>query len=132
MNNNVSQDKNIALNDEVLKVLVDLLNGLEQSVRQAKEGLAAVIQRIAEEKASGYVDFGFPKPLRKDAGFERFLLKVLEDEHAKHQEFTYQVRRNEQGEIVAVELRGPKEHFNHALRACSWIKQRLLAQNSRS
>ena len=132
MNNNVSQDKNVALNDEVLKVLVDLLNGLEQSVRQAKEGLAAVIQRIAEEKASGYVDFGFPKPLRKDAGFERFLLKVLEAEHAKHQEFTYQVRRNEQGEIVAVEFRGPKEHFNHALRACSWIKQRLLAQNSRS
>ena len=132
MNSNVSQDKNVALNDEILKILVDLLNSLEQSVKQAKEGLAAVIQRIAEEKASGYVDFGFPKPLRKDAGFERFLLKVLEDEHAKHPEFAYQVRRNEMGEIVAVEFKGPKEHFNHALKACSWIKQRLLAQNSRS
>ena len=59
-------------------------------------------------------------------------MKVLEAEAAKHPEFAYQVRRNEQGEIVAVEFKGPKEHFNHALRACSWIKQRLQAQNSRS
>jgi len=132
MNKDLSFSRDDEVLDEVLKVLVDLFNGLEGAVKQAKDGLGAIIQRIAEEKASGYVDFGFPKPLRKDAGFERFLLKVLEAEHAKHQEFTYQVRRNEQGEIVAVEFRGPKEHFNHALKACSWIKQRLLAQNSRS
>jgi hypothetical protein len=128
MNRNINISEN---DDAVLKILADLLNGLEEAVKQAKEGLAVIIAKIAEEKASNYVDFGFPKPLKKNAGFEKFLLKVLEAERSKHPGFTYQVRRNERGEIVAVEIRGPKEHFNHALKACSWIKRRLLVQNSR-
>ena len=128
MNRNISISEN---DDAVLKILADLLNGLEEAVKQAKEGLAVIIAKIAEEKASAYVDFGFPKPLKKGAGFEQFLLRVLEAERTKHPGFTYQVRRNERGEIVAVEIRGPKDAFNHALRACAWIRGKLLAQNSR-
>jgi hypothetical protein len=123
--------KNLSTGDDILKILIDLLNGLEEAVRQTKEQVATIVQRAVEERAFSHVDFGFPKPLRKDAGFERFLLKVLEAERAKHPEFAYQVRRNEQGEIVAVEIRGPKTSFNHALKICGWIKQRLLVQNSR-
>jgi hypothetical protein len=131
---NIIKNRDINLSndsDAVLKILADLLNGLEGVVQQAKNDLAVIIQRIAEEKASAYVDFGFPKPLRKDAGFEKFLLKVLEAERSKHPGFTYQVRRNEQGEIVGVEIRGSKEHINHALKACAWIKGKLLSQNSK-
>jgi hypothetical protein len=123
--------KNLSMNDEILKILVNLLNNFEEAVKQAKEEAAAIIQKAVEKKASNYVDFGFPKPLKKGAGFEQFLLRVLEAERVKCPEFAYQVRRNEQGEIVAVEIRGPKDAFNHALRTCAWIRGKLLAQNSR-
>jgi hypothetical protein len=124
--------KNLSMNDEILKILVNLLNNLEEAIKQAKEEATAIIQKSINERASSYINFAFPSPLMKNAGFEQFLLKVLEAERSKHPEFAYQVRRNEQGEIVAVEIRGPKEPFNRALRACSWIKQKLLAQNTRN
>jgi len=132
MKNNSKEHKNVSLDEEVLKVLFDLLNSLEQSIKQARESLTAVILKAVEEQASSHADFVFPRPLRRDAGFERLLLKVLESERSKHPEFTYQLRRNEQGEIVAVEAKGPSEYLEHVLRVCSWIKRRLLAQNSKS
>jgi hypothetical protein len=127
MNKNI----NLSNDDAVLKILADLLNSLEEAVKQSKEQIAAIVQRAVEEKTSSFVNFGFPKPLRKDGGFEKFLLKVLDAEHSKTSEFEYKVKRNEQNEVVAVEFRGPKTSFNRALRACSWIKQKLLAQNMR-
>jgi hypothetical protein len=128
----MNKDLNISENgDAILKILSDLLNGLEGVVQQVKNDLAVIIAKIAEEKASNYVDFGFPKPLKKGAGFEQFLLKVLEAERSEHPEFNYQVRRNEQGEIVAVEIRGPKTSFNRALKVCGWIRGKLLLQNSK-
>jgi len=124
--NNAANNLTVSYEEALLKVLADLLNTFEAGIRQAKDELMKIAQSMVEERKKA--TFVFPEPLLKDAGFEAFLVKVLEVTQAKHPDFSYRLQRNEQGEIVSVEFQGPQESMKLVLGACDWIRRKILAQ----
>ncbi|MEM1996480.1 MAG: hypothetical protein QXZ27_00330 [Candidatus Bathyarchaeia archaeon] len=137
-NNKIGNNADIKVSEDreetILKILVDVGNALETLGvlgKQIKESVSLMIEERVREKESNFT-FEFHEPLRKDGGFERFLMKVLNAEKEKHpNEFIYTIERNQNNEITRVKVKAEKEHLNDVSNVVNWINKRILENKSR-
>ncbi|MEM3757114.1 MAG: hypothetical protein QXR61_04030 [Candidatus Bathyarchaeia archaeon] len=129
LNSNVDLKFSEDREETILKILVDVGNALESIGKQIKESVSLMIEERVREKENTST-FEFHEPLKKDGGFERFLMRVLNAEKDKHpNEFIYTIERNQNNEITKV--KAPKEHLKDVSNVVNWINRKILENKSR-
>ncbi|MEM3479703.1 MAG: hypothetical protein QW702_07130 [Candidatus Bathyarchaeia archaeon] len=131
LNSNVDLKFSEDREETILKILVDVGNALESIGKQIKESVSLMIEERVREKENTST-FEFHEPLKKDGGFERFLMRVLNAEKDKHpNEFIYTIERNQNNEITKVRVKAPKEHLKDVSNVVNWINRKILENKSR-
>lgn len=136
-NNKISNNEDLSVSEDreetILKVLLNIADNLEVLSKQIRETVTPIVEKRikeAEEKENAF-SFEFHEPLKKDGGFERFLMKVLNAEKEKHEGFVYTIERNQNNEIVGVRVKAEKEHLKDVSSVVNWINKRILEGKNR-
>jgi len=120
------------MDEALVKALLELLNGLEESIKRAREELKGYV----EHEVSWHV-IRAPKPVPAEDRAVRWLERKLAEIKNKHPNLRYEFLRNPEGLITALRYQPENEEVDEDVKAVAeWAFQkaasRPVASNSNS
>lgn len=99
------------MDEEFAKVLTELLNGLEEAIRRAREELSkAVAKELSWETVEA------KQPVDEADKAIQWLIGRLKDVKAKHPDVSYEFVRNQEGRITGLKFNAADEEAKRDVR----------------